>query len=872
MNRFSLSEWALGHRSFVLYLILAMAVAGVLSYQRLDRKDDPALTRKTMLVQVRWPGATVEQITSQVTDRIERRLQELSNLDNTRSYSSPGQTTIFVDLKDTTRTRDVSSIWMQVRNKVNDSRVELPQGVQGPFFDDRLGDVFGTIYAFTSDGLSFRQLRDYVEKVRTEILTSPAASRVDLLGVQDGTHDPPQPLFRFNGQPAIGLAIDMKPGNDLVDFGNDLRARMRTIVADLPIGIGVYLASNQPAIAEEAIDGLTLAMLAAVTVVLAVAFLGLGLRAGLVVAIAIGLVLAGTFVFMACAGIALQRLSLGGLILALGLLVDDAVISVEATVAQRERGSSLEKAATFATSSIAFPMLAGTLVTLAGFLPIWLNGGSMGEFTFTPLAVITCALLISWIVSVLFTPLLGAVLLPDATVIPPRALSWLKRRFREVLLQAMRRRWLTIAVAVGLFALSVGGLALVRHQFLPAADRPELLVDLTLPKGASIAETNAQIERVEKALAGDTDIARWSSYVGRGAVRFHPSLDEPPDRPNFGQIVIVAKDIDARARLAGRLEKRAHDDFADTDIFVHPLELGRTAGRPIQYRIAGPDIQTVRKLMTSFAEVVANPNIAKAVHDWNEPSLDGENQSAVWRRNRQPTLTLQVNVGGAQQPATVVEQFAPAVEKFRSQLPPGYTVEIGGSVEQTSAWQRSIGDAVPLMLFLIATVLMIQLQSFQKLFLAASVAPLGLTGVVAALLIGNQPLGFATILAMLALIGIILRNSVILMAQIDAFRADGLGPWEAVVEATQQRLRPILLTAATISLGMIAIAVELFWRPMAIAMIGGLLATAALMLLFLPALYVTLYRIPEPRPNAGMEAHAPMSARMPAKVKRRKRS
>jgi multidrug efflux pump subunit AcrB len=872
VNRFNPSEWALGHRSFVLYLMLAVAIAGFLSCQRLDREEDSAFTIRTMVVQANWSGATAEEMTSQVTDRIERKLQELSNLDYTRSYSTAGQTTIFVNLKDTTRARDVPSTWVQVRNKVSDIRAELPQGIQGPFFDDQFGDVFGTIYAFTSDGLSFRQLRDYVEKVRTEILTIPAAGRVDLLGAQDGTHDPPQPLFRFDGQPAIGLAIGMKSGNNLIEFGNDLRARMRQIVADLPIGIGVHLVSNQPAVAEEAVDGITLSLLAAVIVVFAVGFLSLGLRAGLVVAIAISLVLAGTFVFMEYAGIALQRISLGGLIIALGLLVDDAVISVEMMVARREEGSSLEKAATFAYASTAFPMLTGTLVTVAGFLPIWLNGGAAGEYALTLFAVIACALLISWIVAVLFTPLLGVALLPRTVKSPAEAPSRLKRRFREVLLQAMRRRWLTIAVAVGLFALSVGGLGLVRYQFLPAADRPELLVDLTLPPGFSIAETKAQMERFEKALTGDADIVHWSSFVGRGAVRFYPSLDEQLGHPNFGQIVIVAKDLDARLRLADRLEKRAHDDFVGIDIFVHPLGLGSPAGRPIQYRIGGPDIQTVRRLMLSFAEIVASPNTGKIVYDWNEPFRGRDGQPVVWRRNRQPTITLQASVVGTEQPATVVERLAPAVEKFRSRLPPGYTVEVGGSVEENGKWQQPIADAVPPMLFLVATVLMIQLQSFRKLFLAASVAPLGLIGVVAALLIGNQPLGFVTILGVLVLIGILLRNSVVLMARIDAFRANGLGPWEAVVEATQHRLRPILLTAAAASLGMIPIAADIVWRPMAIAMIGGMVVATALTLLFLPALYVTWYRIQEPQRPTGLDAHAPVSARMRTRVKRNKRS
>jgi multidrug efflux pump subunit AcrB len=1011
VSRFNLSEWALGHRSFVIYLMLAFVVAGVLSYLHLGREEDPAFTIKTMIVQANWPGATVEDVTYQVTDRIERKLQELASLDYTKSYSTPGQTTIFVNLRDSTPGKDIPATWVQVRNKVNDIRAELPQGVQGPFFNDQFGDVFGNIYAFTADGLSFRQLRDYAERARTEILKLPAAGKVELLGTQDeviyldfstqhvaglgidqqavlqslqqqnavapsgviqagpqrvslrvsgqftseeslrsinirvrdrffrladvatisrGYVDPPQPMFRYNGQPAIGLAIGMKPNNNLVQFGEELRRKMRDIVSELPIGVGVHLVSNQPAVVEEAVGGFTQALLEAVIIVLGVSFLSLGLRAGLVVAVAIPLVLAGTFLFMEYSGIALQRISLGALIIALGLLVDDAMISVEMMVARREEGDSLEKAATFAYTSTAFPMLTGTLVTVAGFVPIGLNASSAGEYTFTLFAVIASSLLISWVVAVLFTPLLGVALLPRTVKTAAEAPSRLKAWFGRLLLPAMRFRWITIAAAIALFALSVAGLSLVQQQFFPAADRPELLVDMTLPQDSSIAETQKQMDRLEKALAGDKDIVRWSSYVGRGAVRFYLPLDEQLGNPFFGQVVIVAKDYEARLRLTDRLKTLARAEFVGIDVFPHPLELGPPVGRPVQFRIGGPDIQAVRGLMQQFAGIAAaNPHVGGIVYDWNEPGKvlkvdidqdrarqlgissqdiatllnnvvggssitqvkdsiylidvvaragdserravatfqglqiagrDGQpipissiatiqyqlEQPLVWRRNRLPTITLQASVVGDLQPATVVNQLAPAVEKFRADLPEGYTIEVGGAVEESAKGEAPIAEVVPLMLFLMATVLMLQLQSFQKLFLVVSVAPLGLIGVVAALLISGQPLGFVAILGVLALIGIIIRNSVILMAQIDEFHAQGLAPWAAVVEATQHRLRPILLTAAAASLGMIPIAAEVFWSPMALAMIGGIIVATVLTLLFLPALYVTWYRIKEP--------------------------
>jgi multidrug efflux pump subunit AcrB len=1008
---FNLSGWSLSHRSFVWYLMLAVVLAGALSYLRLGRQEDPSFTIKAMVVQANWPGATVEEMTNQVTDRIERKLQELSALDFTKSYTTSGQTTIFVNLKDATPDGDIPDLWVQVRNKVNDIRVEMPNGVQGPYFDDQFGDVFGNIYALTADGLSFRQLRDYAEQARSQILKLPGAGRVELLGVQDeviylnfstrhvaglgvdpqavlqslqaqnavapsgivqagretvslrvsgqftsvdslravnirvndrffrlsdiatvtrGYISPPQGMFRFNGQPAIGIAIGMKPNSNVIEFGSTLQAEMRRVVAGLPIGVGVHLVANQPAVVADAISGFTSALFEAVAIVLVVSFLSLGLRAGLVVAIAIPLVLAATFVFMENSGIGFQRISLGALIIALGLLVDDAMISIEMMVARRESGDSLERAATFAYTSTAFPMLTGTLVTVAGFVPIGLNGSTAGQYTFSLFAVIAAALLISWVVAVLFTPLLGVTLLPrHVPPVGPRA-SRFKAWFGRTLLLAMRRRWFTMGATLALFALSVAGLGLVQQQFFPAADRPELLVDMTLLQSSTIVETRREMDRFETALAGDRDIVRWSSYVGRGAVRFYLPLDEQLANPFFGQIVIVTRDLAARHRVETRLKTLLRKEFVGIDGFVHPLDLGPPVGRPLQYRVSGPDIQTVRSLALGFAQVMAsNPHVANIVYDWNEPGMvlriavdqnrarqlgvtsqdiaallnnvvggatvtqiydsiyivnivtradrpervaletfqtlqiagrDGRpiplsavataqyqiEHPIIWRRNRQPTITLQASVVGDVQPATVVDRLKPAVAKFSADLPPSYSIAVGGTVEESVKGERPIADVVPLMLFLMATVLMAQLQSGQKLFLVASVAPLGLIGVVAALLLTGQRLGFVAILGVLALIGIIIRNTVILMTQIDAFRAEGLAPWNAVIEATLHRMRPILLTAAAASLGMIPIAREVFWRPMAFAMIGGIFVATLLTLLFLPALYVAWYRIKEP--------------------------
>jgi multidrug efflux pump len=611
---------------------------------------------------------------------------------------------------------------------------------------------------------------------------------------------------------------------------------------------------------------------------------------------------------------------------------------VEMMVAKREEGEDLEKAATFAYTSTAFPMLTGTLVTVAGFVPIGLNNSSAGEYTFTLFAVIASALLISWVVAVLFTPLLGVTLLPKTITARPQGPGRWRTGFNKFLVGAMRYRWITIGLTLVLFGLSLVGLRYVQQQFFPASDRPELIVDMTLPQNSSIAETELQMDRFEAALAKDPDIERWSSYIGQGAIRFYLPLDEQLANPYFGQLVIVTKGYDARNRVQQRLIELARAQFVGTDVLVHALELGPPVGRPVQYRLSGPDIQTVRSLAQQLAEVVAkNNHIGKIIYDWNEPekvlqikvvqdrarqlgitsqdvatmlnnvtggsvitqvrdsiylvdvigrakdverssietfpnlqvpgrnnqtvplpafaSLEyGLEQPLVWRRSRQPTITVKAGLVGDVTAATVVSELEPSIKQFAASLPPNYSVAVGGAVEESGKSQRPIAAVVPLMLFLMATVLMLQLQSFQKLFLVVSVAPLGLIGVVAALLPTGTPLGFVAILGVLALIGIIVRNSVILVTQIDAFLEQGLAPWDAVVEATGHRLRPILLTAAAASLGMTPIAREVFWGPMAYAMIGGIIVGTLLTLVFLPALYVAWYRIKEPERSAPKRA------------------
>ncbi|TCA21601.1 efflux RND transporter permease subunit [Rhizobium leguminosarum bv. viciae] len=1010
MNKFNLSDWALEHRSLVWYFMIMFAVAGAFAYLGLGREEDPSFTIKTMVIQAQWPGASAQEVTQQVTDRIEKKLQELDKLEHTRSITTAGQTIVFVDLLPDTNARDVKPTWSRVRNLIDDIKHEFPQGVVGPFFDDQFGDVYGNIFGFTADGLSQRELRDFAEGARTQILNIPDVGKVDIVGAQDeviylefstrkiaalgidrsaiiatlqaqnavtqsgfvetgpervalrvggrfisedtlrginlrvndrffpltdvatitrGYVDPPTSLFRFNGKPAIGLAIGMKTGGNVLAFGEALEKTMTRIIQDLPVGVAVEQVSDQPKVVEEAVGGFTKALFEAVAIVLAISFISLGMRAGLVVAIAIPLVLAITFMVMFYTGISLQRISLGALIIALGLLVDDAMIAVEMMVARLEAGDNLTKAATYVYTSTAFPMLTGTLVTVAGFIPVAFNKSNAGEFTFTLFVVIAVSLVVSWVVAVVFTPLIGVTILPKTMKKHAEHKGRFAKVFSSLLQFCLRWRWMTIVATVLLFAGSIAGLSMVQQQFFPSSDRPELIVDWNLPQNSSIAETSRQMGQFEREmLAGNSGVEHWSTYVGRGAPRFVLSFDVQPADVSFGQTVIVTKGLDVRDKLKQQMETYLRKTFPGTDAYVKLLDIGPPVGKPIQYRVSGENLQTVRELAQKLGSIVgAHPSLRNLAFNWNEPArvvkidvlqdkarqlgvssqdiamalntvvqgnavtqvrddiylvdvigraaekergsidtlLDLQLQSSsgqsvplssvatfhyeleqptIWRRDRIPTITIKAGIGDATQPATVVKALSDKVSAFEKTLPAGYSVKIGGAVEESAKSQGPIAKVAPAMFVIMATLLMIQLQSFHRLFLVFSVAPLALIGVVVALLASNSPLGFVALLGVLALVGILIRNSVILIVQIEELRAEGMSAWKAVVEATEHRMRPIMLTAAAATLALIPISHEIFWGPMAYAMMGGIVVGTALTLLFLPALYVAWFRIP----------------------------
>lgn len=1009
---FNLSDWALNHRSLVWYFMLVFLVAGFVSYIDLGREEDPEFTVKTMVVQANWPGASVEETLNQVTDRIEKKLEELDTLDYTRSVTTAGQSVVFVFLKDTVRKRQVTDAWNEVRHMLDDIKPDLPSGVYGPYYNDKFGDVFGNIFAFTADGLSMRQLRDYAEDVRAKILTLPNAGKVELIGAQDeaiylefstrqvaalgldqqavlqalqdqnaitpsgvvqagperisvrvsgqfnseadlravnlrvndrffrlsdvatitrGYVDPPTSIFRVNGADSIGLGIGMKPNGNLLEFGAALDKMMQQVTAELPVGVKVFKVADQPHVVKEAVSGFTSALFEAVVIVLAVSFVSLGLRAGFVVSLSIPLVLAITFLSMSLLDISLQRVSLGALIIALGLLVDDAMIAVEMMVARLEFGDPINKAATYVYSHTAFPMLTGTLVTIAGFIPIGLNSSQAGEYTFTLFVVIAVSLVVSWIVAVLFAPLLGVTFLPKKMKPHAEKRSRFFEAFSKALLMAMRYRWVTIVTTILLFAVSVFGMRFIEQQFFPQSDRPELVLDWTLPQNSSIAETRAQMERFEQTMLKDNpDIEHWSTYVGQSAIRFILSFDVQPNNPYFGQMVVVAKDVEARDRLKAKFDEVFRKDYVGTDVYVKFLELGPPVGRPVQYRISGPDIQKLRGIAQDFAGILsADQRLGVVNYNWNEPgrvirvdvmqdkarklgisskdiatTLNGVvggitvtqvrdsiylidvivraqkherdsidtlqslqiatgngtsvplasianfryelEQPVIYRRSRIPTITVAAGIIDKTMPDTIVKDLGPVIKAFADKLPAGYYIQTAGTVEESGKSQGPIAAVVPLMLFVMATVLMLQLQSFQRLFLVVAVAPLGLIGVVAALLPSGKPLGFVAILGVLALIGILIRNSVILIVQIEEHITEGMKPWDAVMIASQHRMRPIALTAAAASLALIPIAREVFWGPMAYAMMGGIIAGTAITLLFLPALYVAWFRIKEP--------------------------
>ncbi len=978
MKSINLSEWAINHRALVTFFMILVMVLGVDAYIHLGRNEDPEFTIKTMVVQAYLPGATVDETIHQLTDRLEKKLQETPSLDYIKSYTLAGETTIFVDLKTSTEKGQVPDIWYQVRKKIGDIRHELPAGTIGPFFDDEFGETFGIIYGFTADGFTHRELKDIVESVRDELLHVPDVTKIETLGAQDekifvefssqqlanlgidhsaivavlqsqntitpagivdtgkerlvvepsgkflsardlaevtiyahgknirlgdivtirqGYADPPQPMFRVNGHDAIGLAIAMSKGGDVLALEKNITTKMASLRAGLPVGIEAHLVANQPQVVREAVTDFMHALIEAIAIVLGISFISLGLRAGTVVALSIPLVLAVVFIGMRYWGIDLQRVSLGALIIALGLLVDDAMITVESMVTKLEEGWTKSKAATFAYTSTAFPMLTGTLVTIIGFVPIGFAKSDAGEYTFSLFAVVAMALVVSWLVAVIFAPLIGVRMLKAKAhhFHGEKRVGRIAAAFRSLLLFSMRHAKITILLTAAAFILALAALPLVPEQFFPSSERLELLVNMTLRQSSSIKETDAVSKKLDTLLKNDPDILHWSSYVGRGAIRFYLPLDEQLKNRFFSQTVVVTKNIAARERLRQRLETTLADQFPEVVTGIFALELGPPVGWPIQYRVSGKDPAIVRQQAQKLAGIMGtSPHLRKINFNWGESNRTlrvhikqeearqlglttaaiaraiytsvsgavatqlrddiylvdvvlrgqtgertsiknlqtlsiqlptgksvplnvvaniehGQDSPLIWRRDRVPTLTVQADVTNNILPASVVRELKDEVAKLSQDLPPGYQIVVGGTVEESEESQTSVMVIMPVMLLIMMAILMIQLENFKHLVLVLSVAPLGVIGGVLALLTTGQPLGFVALLGVVALIGMIIRNSVILVHQIEMEKQAGQPGWNAVADAACLRFRSIMLTAFAAIFGMVPIAPTVFW-------------------------------------------------------------
>ena len=1046
-QRFNLSDWTLHHRTLVGYFMLAIAVMGFFAYGRLGQAEDPPFTFKVMVIRTLWPGATAQQVEQQLTDRIEKKLQELPYLDRVSSYSRAGESTVLFFTRESLRSQQMPEVFYQVRKKIGDIRHTLPAGIQGPFFNDEFGDVFGNIFALTAEGIEMPLLKDRAERIRDELLRLPNVGKVEIFGVQDekifveldnrklatlgidlnsivqalaqqnavsnagffeladeriqirpngafsneqavadtlvrasngrtvrvgdlaqvsrGTSDPPSTRMRFNGQPGLAIGVAMAPGGDIIALGKALNARVAALQEELPVGFTIQSAVSQPEAVKRSINAFVKALAEAVIVVLAVTFISLGLRTGLVVAVSIPLVLAATFLAMDAFNVGLHKVSLGALVLALGLLVDDAIIALEMMWVKMEQGWERTRAASFAYTSTAGPMLSGTLVTVAGFLPIAMAKSSTGEYAFAFFQINAIALLLSWLAAVVAIPWLGYKLLPDPRAVqrPGRlARKWPRldalarrlgaygpghsehhdvygtpfyRRFRAWVSFCVDHRWLVIGATLMLFVLAMAGMSKVQKQFFPNSTRLELNVELRLPEGASLQATEKSAFALEQWLEKDRlqhdDFSHYLTTIGSGLPRYFLSLDQQLPASNVAQFLIVTRNEQAREALRGRLIEYYKNDASGVRANIARIENGPPVGYPVQFRVAGEDIEHLRTIAEQLAALMREDSRLSNINfDWHElskaiaiqinqdkarllgvssqdiaglinlslqgqavttlregskhidvvlraapadrhqlsrlddlmiPTRSGHSvplrqlahlepvfePGLIWRRDRVPTITVRANLYGTTQPATVTDALKPAVDTLRSTLPPGFSIAVGGSVEESAKGGSSVLAGVPLFILAVITILMIQLQSVSRVVMVLLTAPLGMIGIVLFLLLFNQPFGFMALLGTIALFGMIMRNSVILVDQIDQDLAAGRARSEAIVESTVRRLRPIVLTAAAAVLAMIPLSRNDFFGPMAIAIMGGLMIATALTLFFLPALYAAWFKVGKPQ-------------------------
>ncbi|HEY7845461.1 MAG TPA: efflux RND transporter permease subunit [Bradyrhizobium sp.] len=1013
MKRFNLSAWAVSHPSLILFLMVALGVAGFFSYQKLGRAEDPFFTVKVVNVSVMWPGATAKEIQTQVADPIEKKLQELPYFEKVQTYSKPGFTAMQVTFRDSTPPKDVPYLFYLLRKKLVDAQGDLPSGILGPVVNDEFSDVDSILYMMTGDGADYAQLKKAAEGMRQRLLKVPGVTKVDIYGTQDerifvefshaklatlgitpqalfdslakqnnvvpagtvetssqrvplrvtgaldgakavaetpvesngrvfrlgdiatvthGFVDPPTFKVRQEGKPAIGIGVVTAKGANILELGKDVSNATADFMKAVPQGINVELIADQPKVVEHAVGEFVHSFMEALIIVLFVSFLALGWRTGIVVAASVPLVLAIVFIVMEAMGLALHRITLGALIIALGLLVDDAIIAVEMMVVKMEQGWDRFRAASFAWESTAFPMLTGTLVTAAGFLPIGFANSAVGEYAGGIFWIVAIALVASWFVAVIFTPYIGVKLLPDIKVHhnhDPHAIyeTRVYRTLRSVIEWCVNHRVKTVLATAGVFVASIVAFGHVQQQFFPLSERPELFLQLRLPEGTAFNVTEKAVKEAERLLKDDKDIGTYTSYVGQGSPRFWLGLN--PQLPNeaFAEIVIVAKDVEARERIKARIENAVADGaLPEARVRVDRFNFGPPVGFPVQFRVIGPDTGKVREIAYQVRDIMKqNPNIKEAQLDWNEQSpylklvvdqdraralgltpqdvsqalamlisgapvttvRDGVEKVGVvaravpserldlahvgdltvtsrngvavplqqiarieysheepilWRRNRDMAITVRSDVNDGVQAPDVTNQIWPKLQEIRDHLEPAYRIEPGGAFEESAKGNASIFILFPLMVMVMLTLLMIQLQSFSRLFLVFLTAPLGIVGASLGLNVANQPFGFVALLGLIALAGMIMRNTVILVDQIETDVAHGMTRKEAIVEATVRRARPVVLTALAAILAMIPLSRSAFWGPMAITIMGGLFVATFLTLLYLPGLYALWFR------------------------------
>ncbi len=1034
-GRFNISAWALDHSDLTRYLLIVLMLLGAAAYFQLGQDEDPPFTFRAMALRVFWPGATAQQVAEQVTDKLEKTLQEVPYSDKIRSYSKPGEALIIFQVKDSSPPKEMAQIWYTVRKKIGDIRSTLPAGVVGPFFNDEFGDVYGSIYALSADGFTYQELKDQADRVRQRLLKIKDVNKVAIFGAQDeklfveisqkrlaqlgldfnqvlaqigsqnaiesaGTInaptdfvqvrvagqftsveslqvfpiraggnsfklgdiaqitrayvDPPQVKVRYQGNDVLALGISMARGGDIIALGKQLEAIVGQIRAELPAGIELHQFQNQSKVVSTSVNEFVGVLIEAVLIVLAVSFIALGLhfkpgsyrftldwRPGLVVGITIPLVLAITFVTMFYWGVGLHKISLGSLIIALGLLVDDAIISVEMMVRKLEEGYDKVRAATFAYEATAMPMLTGTLITAVGFLPIGLAKSTVGEYTFAIFAVTAAALVISWFVSVYFVPYLGTRILREkphrsGNLDQPHELfdTPFYTRFRALVNACVKHRWITIALTVGTLALGVVGMGKVQNQFFPDSSRPEILLDLWYPEGTSFAANEAVTRRVEARVMKLDGVDHVTTWVGSGAERFVLTLDQVFPQSNVSQMVVLPRTPAARERIRQQLPGLMAAEFPEVRARAKLLPNGPPVAYPVQFRVVGLDPAKVRAYADEVKAIMrTNPNLRGINDNWNEsvkslrlevdqdkaralgvssqviaqaaktlnngtnigqyrdgdklidivlrqplaernaitdlanayvPTSAGRSipigqiakanfvwePGVLWRDGRDYAATVQGDIVDGLQGATVTAQLDPLFAPVRARMLPGYRIEVAGAVEESSKGQGSIAAGLPIALFIMFTLLMLQLHSFSRSMLAFITGVWGFAGVAGALLLLNRPFGFVALLGVIALLGMIIRNSVILIDQIEQDRARGVATWTAIVEAAVRRFRPIMLTAAAAVLAMIPLSRSVFWGPMAVAIMGGLIVATVLTLLALPAMYAAAFRV-KPAPQAS---------------------